>query len=99
MPEDHLNVSAAALQNVVADLNSCAAQLASAHEQMTSTVTTNTAVWLNSSSSAAAAWKQADTKLAQLIENLHTYTTDFSNTTTQVQEAMTQAEQTNQARF
>lgn len=95
MAEDHLAVQIPALNNVVADLDSCANQLASAHEQMVSTVQSNTAVWLNSSSPAAAAWKQADNKLAQLIQNLHSYTRDFSSTTTQVADSMNQAEQHN----
>jgi hypothetical protein len=97
MAEDHLAVQIPALNNVVANLDSTASQLLAAHDQMRSTVDTNTAVWLNSSSPAAAAWKQADNKLLQLIENLHSYTRDFSSTTTQVADAMNAAEQHNQA--
>jgi hypothetical protein len=97
MAEDHLAVQIPALNEVVADLDTCANNLASAHDAMTSTVTSNTAVWLNSTSPAAAAWKQANDKLGQLIVNLHGYTRDFSSTTTQVADTMNVAEQHNQS--
>jgi uncharacterized protein YukE len=95
MAEDHLAVQIPNYNQAISDLDTCANNLASAHDEMTSTVRANTAVWLDSTSPSAIAWNQANIKLSQLIQDLHKYARDFSSTSSQVAQSMTDAENHN----
>lgn len=99
MAEDRLAVQIPQLQNVMADLNSAASKLQSSKDVMDAGVRTNTQLWLDSTSPAAAAWKAADLKIGQLIQHLHSYTVAFSTTTNEVSTTMNTVETRNQNLF